>query len=147
MDGAKHGNHENKKIALAFVNAINSHDIDKIYAFMADDHVFVDAYGNETGKNAMKQGWAGYFSWFPDYRIEVDDVLGSGDTVVLLGHAGGTYKGSSALCDTRHWRIPAAWRVVIDKKKIKIWQVYADSKIPFDSMNGDDKSTGESKTP
>jgi ketosteroid isomerase-like protein len=45
-----------EKIALDFVNAINEHDIDKIFALMADDHVFIDAYGNSSNKEVMRQG-------------------------------------------------------------------------------------------
>ena len=124
----------NKKIALDFVDAINTHNIDKIITLMTNDHVFIDAYGNCESKETMKEGWRGYFSWFPDYLIEVDDVLVSGDTVVLLGYAGGTYRGNTTPDKKYHWRIPAAWRVVIGNGMVKIWQVYADSKIPFDVM-------------
>jgi hypothetical protein len=31
--------------------------------------------------------------------------------------------------------VPAAWRVIVENGKVKVWQVYADSKIPFDIMN------------
>jgi ketosteroid isomerase-like protein len=125
----------NKKIALDFVNAINAHDVNKIIALMADDHVFIDAYGNSEGKEVMKQGWPDYFSWFPDYSIEIDDVLASGDMIVLLGHAGGTYRGKTAYDGKNHWHIPAAWRAIVENRTVKVWQVYADSKIPFDIMN------------
>ena len=79
--------------------------------------------------------------------IEVDEVLASEDTVVLLGYAGGTYHGKATPNNKKHWRIPAAWRVVIDNGLVKIWQVYADSKIPFDIMNDANKSNIESKIP
>ncbi|TQI79077.1 ketosteroid isomerase-like protein [Serratia fonticola] len=129
----------NKQIALNFVAAINSHESDNIIALMTDDHVFIDAYGNRESKEAMSKGWPAYFSWFPDYLIEVDDILVSGDTVVLLGYAGGTYHGISSPDNKNTWRIPAAWRVIIENHLVKVWQVYADSKIPFDIMGEADK--------
>lgn len=136
-----------KQIALGFVDAINSHDVSRIIALMADDHVFIDAYGNSESKDAMLQGWTGYFSWFPDYLIEIDDILVSGNTAVLLGYAGGTYKGEATPDNKNRWRIPAAWRVITKKNLIKVWQVYADSKIPFDIMGEADKRNVEDKKP
>lgn len=125
----------NRETAIQFVAAINAHDVNRIIALMADDHQFIDAYGNSTGKEAMQQGWQGYFAWFPNYCIEVNEVFtGDNNTVVLLGFASGTYQGKTSPNHKNHWRIPAAWRVVVKNKKVSIWQVYADSKIPFDSM-------------
>ena len=33
-----------KKIFFDFVNAINEHNVDKIYSLMTDDHKFIDAH-------------------------------------------------------------------------------------------------------
>jgi len=40
-----------------------------------------------------------------------------------------------------------AWRVVVENGLIKSWQVYADSKIPFDIMNDSDKNEVENQKP
>lgn len=136
----------NRQTALGFVDAINGHDVERIVSLMTDDHIFIDAYGNTESRDAMKKGWPGYFSWFPDYRIEVSDVLVSGNVVALFGHASGTYHGIETPDNMNHWRIPAAWRVVVEHGKVKVWQVYADSKIPFDIMNAADQAdTGRKK--
>ena len=89
-----------------FAAAINSHDLEKIAAMMSDDHTFIDAHGNEmAGKETMKAGWASYFGLFPDYYIEIEQILGEGDLAAAYGYAGaGT--GEEA------WKIPAAWRVI-----------------------------------
>jgi len=136
-----------KEIALDFVNAINAHNADRMITLMADDHAFIDAYGNSADKEVMRQGWPSYFAWFPDYLIEIDEVFVSGQTVVLLGYAGGTYHGKTTPDNRNRWRIPAAWRVVVEDDKVKVWQVYADSKIPFDIMNETDKNNVESQKP
>jgi ketosteroid isomerase-like protein len=66
----------NQKIFFSFVSAINEHNTDKLYSLMTDDHQFIDGQGNHvTGKDKMKAGWAGYFQWFPDYKIEVTNVF------------------------------------------------------------------------
>ena len=118
-----------------FVNAINGHDIDKIYLLMTDDHTFIDSYGNETtGKGKMKEGWEGYFQLFPDYKIEITDIIQNNDTLAVFGFAGGTFKGIRTDKNFNFWRIPASWKVIVSDHKIKQWQVYADTKIPFDIL-------------
>ena len=65
-----------KQIVDEFVKSINEHHIEGIYELMADDFKFTDAYGNEeTGKEHMRKSWIGYFQWFPDYRIEITNIL------------------------------------------------------------------------
>ena len=56
----------NAEIVNSFIQAINDHDVDKIYTLMSDDHIFVDGYGDKhVGKNGMKEGWQQYYSMVP----------------------------------------------------------------------------------
>jgi ketosteroid isomerase-like protein len=126
----------NEKIVFDFVNAINEHNVDNIFVLMSDDHKFIDAHGNEvSGKDKMRAGWSGYFQWFPDYKIEVTDIFSNGDTVAAFGFASGTFKGLITDKNENYWRLPAAWKILVSKNKIKLWQVYADTKIPLDIIN------------
>ena len=103
---------------------------------MASDHIFIDAHGNEMkGNDKMKAGWAGYFQWFPDYKIEITETLTHGDTVAAFGFASGTFKGFKTEENENYWRLPAYWKAIIGQNEIKSWQVYADTKIPFDIIN------------
>ncbi|MDB5018667.1 MAG: SnoaL-like domain protein [Mucilaginibacter sp.] len=130
----------NKQIVYYFARAINEHETDKICSLMADDHLFVDAHGNTVaGKDKMKAGWAGYFQWFPDYKIEIVELFENGDIVVAFGFAEGTFKGLKTANNENYWRLPSAWKAVIEDGKIKLWQVYADTKIPFDIINKNTK--------
>lgn len=123
-----------------FIAAINRQDVEGIYALMHDDHVFVDSQGNKlSGKDTMKEGWQGYFSWFPDYNITITDIFDKGDTFVAIGFAGASYKGNAEAT----WRIPAAWKAVIKNNKISHWQVYADTKVPFDVVSKFSEGTDE----
>ena len=123
-----------KEIVYEFVKAINEHDVNKIYELMDDDFRFIDAWGrNEvTGKDWMKESWIGYFQWFPDYEIEIVDMFSNGNVFMISGFASGTYQNKKDDNNTNYWRLPAAWRIVVQEHKIKQWQVYCDSKIPFD---------------
>jgi len=96
----------NKETIQAFIDRINSHDVDGLAELMTDDHRFIDAHGNEVvGREKMTAGWRGYFEWFPDYFIEVTDVVEGNDKLALFGFAGGSFKGKP----TESWRLPAAW--------------------------------------
>ena len=122
-----------KKTVYDFANAISEHSVDKIYSLMTDDHKFIDAHGNEiVGKDKMKAGWTGYFQWFPDYKIEITDIFANGDTLAAFGFASGTFKGKQTDNKENYWRLPASWKVIVENNKIKLWQVYADTKIPFE---------------
>jgi ketosteroid isomerase-like protein len=119
-----------------FVNAINEHDVNKMSPLMHDGHVFLDAWGRKThGKNKVKNGWEGYFKLFPDYKIRIADTYFNGNKIAAFGFASGTFENKKTETNEKYWKIPAAWQVEIVNDKIKLWQVCADSKIPFDIIN------------
>jgi ketosteroid isomerase-like protein len=112
-------------IVLAFVKAINDHDVDKIYDLMSDDHIFIDGSGGKhVGKTGMKEGWQNYYQMFPDYSIQITDVVEDNSIIGLFGHASGSYKIINN--DTNFWKTTAAWKAIVENKKIIHWQVYCD---------------------
>jgi ketosteroid isomerase-like protein len=118
-----------REVIQAFVDRINAHDVDGLAELMSDDHTFIDAHGNEVvGKEMMTAGWRGYFEWFPDYFIEVTDIFENGEMFGMFGFAGGSFKGNP----DASWRLPAAWKAIVKDGRMALWQVFADTKIPFD---------------
>ena len=117
----------NKEIVLAFVKAINDHDVDKIYDLMPDDHIFIDGSGGkQVGKIDMKKGWQDYYQMFPDYSVEITDVIESDSIIGLFGYASGTYKIKNDKTNGNFWKTTAAWKAIVENQKIKLWQVYCD---------------------
>lgn len=129
-----------------FIAALNKHDVKEIYALLSEDHLFIDAGGQQvSGAEKVLAGWKGYFDWFPDYTIEVEQLFINGDTAALFGYASGTF----AKADTAgHWRIPASWKAVVHEGKIKSWQMFADTRLTSEILNrysgagGNDKLQG-----
>jgi limonene-1,2-epoxide hydrolase len=116
-----------KEVVIRFVKAINDHDVNEIVNLMPDDHVFIDGMDQKSvGKKTMKEGWAGYFELFPDYRIEIYDIIENESGVGLFGYVSATYKNLTDKINSNFWRIPAAWKSVVENSKIKHWQVYCD---------------------
>lgn len=115
-------------IALAFIDQINSHDIPGVSALMTDDIVFIDGLGQVVrGKRQLAQGWRAYFTWFPDYTVQVEDIFSRESVIALVGSAHGTYAVKGKLLPENHWRIPAAWKAVIRDDHIAEWRIYADN--------------------
>jgi ketosteroid isomerase-like protein len=118
-----------KETVLVFIERINDHDVEGLGALMSDDHTFIDAHGNQiSGREQMLTGWRGYFEWFPDYYIKITDVFQEGEAFALFGFAGGSFKGKQS----ESWRLPAAWKASVKDSRVALWQVFADTKIPFE---------------
>jgi predicted enzyme related to lactoylglutathione lyase/ketosteroid isomerase-like protein len=123
----------NKKTVQVFVNAINDADLSAMYFLMADDHLFIDAQGNAiNGRDKMNAGWKAYFEMFPDYTIELTEIYEHENVLIACGFAGGTFHAVLNKEGSNSWRLPAAWKVTVENEKIKSWQVFADTKIPFE---------------
>ncbi|GEM_PF-478677 len=129
---------DDRETLLAFIRSINAHDVEGLGELMSEGHVFIDAHGNEVqGRKKMIAGWRGYFEWFPDYWIEVKEVFASetlegAQTFAMFGLAGGSFKGNSGAS----WRLPAAWKAIVKDGRVVLWQVFADTKIPFEAIEG-----------
>jgi ketosteroid isomerase-like protein len=114
-------------VVRAFIAAINRHSPSEISDLMTEDHTFVDSAGRiESGRENMTAGWREYFRMFPDYEIQVESILGDRALVAAFGSARGTYNGRRGLVPENRIEMPAAWRAVVENRKVRRWQVYAD---------------------
>jgi ketosteroid isomerase-like protein len=117
-----------ESVARAFVQAINTHDVNALVELMLIDHVFVDSLGTAIGgKETMRKGWEGYFRMVPDYTLTIEETYSSGDVTVMLGVAHGTYTTDGRLLPENEWKTPGAFKAVIEDGKVKEWRVYADN--------------------
>jgi uncharacterized protein (TIGR02246 family) len=114
-------------VVESFIAAINRHDPSALSNLMTEDHTFVDSAGRiHSGRENMTAGWKQYFFMFPDYEIHVERLLADKALVAVFGSASGTYNGQRGLVAENRIAMPAAWKAVVENRKIKLWQVYAD---------------------
>ena len=126
------GSEKNQGVVLKFVRSINNQNPAEMLSLMSDNHRLIDAHGAEfSGKEKMEAAWQAYFDLFPDYRIDVTDIFESDNIVALFGSASGTFRGDKKKKENV-WHLPAAWKAIVVEGKIEQWQVYADTKIPFE---------------
>jgi len=117
----------NAQVVLEFIRAINAADVEKMCSLMTEHHVFTDSQNNKViGRDAMKQAWIEYYKLFPDYHIEVNDVLEKHDIIVVTGYAGATYKNLRHEDKDNSWIVPACFKAIVADGKIELWQVFAD---------------------
>jgi len=122
-------------VVMRFVDAVNTHDAEKIAALASADHEFIDSLGGSVrGRDAVRAAWLGYFAFCPDYWVKADEIIGGGACVALFGQAGGTIVEDGKLHPANEWRIPAAWRALIKDGLVECWQVYADNKPVYDIL-------------
>ena len=115
-----------------FVKAVNSADVVVLCDLMTEDHVFVDSDGTEVhGRETMRQGWTAYFSMMPDYRIQVHETYAKGSIAVVIGTAAATYSRDGSLKPENHWSAPAAWRAVVKRGRVALWQVFFNPEPVF----------------
>ena len=118
---------------LDFLDRINKRDADKLAELMSEDHVFIDSLGNTMqGREKMRAGWRGYYSFCPDYWVTHEEILGNGNIVAVFGAAGGTIAANGKLPPENKWRTSAAWLAVVENGLVKKWQVYADNKPVYE---------------
>jgi predicted ester cyclase len=120
---------DTKEISVfkTFVDAINKANVTELEKLISEDHIFIDSGGRrEQGREKMIEGWKSYFEMFPDYKIEIEDIIQSKKTIGAFGTATGTYNGKRGLIPENIIKMPAAWRAIIKDNKVKLWQIYAD---------------------
>jgi len=115
------------KIALAFVDAINSGDLLALRALMTDSHTFTDARGASfSGAEMMIRGWEHFHQAFPNYRITIDHIFVETNRVALIGYAEGGWRVNGVILP-QHWHVSAAWLAEVVSRRIDHWTVFCDT--------------------
>ena len=119
-----------------FMSRINQGDADKLAELMTEDHAFVDPMGQAMrGREAMRAGWRGYYAMCPDYCVTCEKLLADGNVVAAFGSAGGTIAVNGELSPGNKWRVPAAWKAIVENDLVKEWRVYADNQPVREILN------------
>jgi ketosteroid isomerase-like protein len=113
---------------LAYIQAINRHEIGTLTNLMTPDHEFIDSLGAvAAGRDLMRQAWIAYFFMIPDYRVEVTEVIFQGTSVVVTGKASGTVADRGELPTANAWEIPIAVQADVRNGRVARWRVFADN--------------------
>jgi steroid delta-isomerase-like uncharacterized protein len=80
------------------IAALNSRDLDRYLSRIDDSYIGQSetAPGPIRGREGVRQNLEGLLMAFPDLRIEIEQIIASGDSVATRIHATGTHEGSFA---------------------------------------------------
>ena len=87
---------ENTQFAQQAITAINERNLDR-YLQMLDDSFIMENEMLPTplkGREATRQFFESYFKGVPDFHLEIEQIIASGDYVVTRTHMTGTHKGT-----------------------------------------------------
>jgi len=87
---------ENTHLAEQAISALNAHDLDRFVKLLDSSYVLELelAQGKIHGPDGARQHLEAYLKAFPDLRIDVEQIIASGDHVVVRARVTGTQKGN-----------------------------------------------------
>jgi steroid delta-isomerase-like uncharacterized protein len=87
---------DNTQHARQAIAAINDRKLDQYLQLLDDSFVMENEMAPTPihGKQAVRQMLEGYFQGIPDLRLEIEQIITSGDQVVVRSHVTGTHKGT-----------------------------------------------------
>ncbi len=85
-----------KMLGDKMLKAFNAHDAVAFTKFYSDDAILFDVKGDEMtrGKAAIEKYYSDYFRTFPDAKLEIMQIIASGDQVCFEIVMRGTFTGS-----------------------------------------------------
>lgn len=84
----------NAEIVRRYLDAINRHDVAAAAQFFADDTV---NHGIPTGRSGAARVLTDIFTTFPDWHMEIVDLVAVGDDVVIRELVSGTHLGTGRI--------------------------------------------------
>ena len=65
--------------------------------------------------------------------MDIREMFQSGQTVAFIGSASGSLVTAGEHRAENRWKVPAAWRAIVNQGRVVHWQVYADN-TPVDKI-------------
>jgi ketosteroid isomerase-like protein len=129
---------QNSDVVSRFWSAFEAGELDSMAELMTPDAVFIQPGMPEVrGSEEMKMMLGGWRAAFPDLRHEEQEVVESGDTVVVQLRVKGTHTGPMRLPDGQEVAPTGremVWESVdwikLRDGKLAFWKVYQDT-VPF----------------
>jgi len=107
-----------KSVALNFVEIINAGDSDALVKLQTEDFTLIDMAGDIY---RGRDGWQGYFSSYPKYKIHVQHVLTSGNGVAITGKTTGSHVPPEVEA-----KETVLWTAEIRDGLVAEWRIYSD---------------------
>jgi len=107
-----------KSVALKLVEVINAGDSEALVKLQTEDFTFIDMEGDVY---CGRDGWEGYFSAYPEYKIHVKQVLTGGNGVAIIGKTTGSHVAPEI-----EEKETVLWIAEIRDGLVAKWRIYSD---------------------
>ena len=107
-----------KSVALKLVEVINAGDSEALVKLQTEDFTFIDMEGDVY---RGRDGWQGYFSAYPRYKIHVKQVLTGGNGVAIIGKTTGSHVAPEI-----EEKETVLWIAEIRDGLVAKWRIYSD---------------------
>lgn len=107
-----------KSVALRFVEAINARDSEGLVKLQTEDFTFIDMGGDVFHG---RDGWQGYFSAYPRYKIHMQQILIGGNDVAIIGKTTGSHVAPEI-----EEKETVLWIAEIRDGLVAKWRIYSD---------------------
>ncbi len=129
---------ENIELARKQIDALNTRDLDQYVSRVDESYVGQSetAPGPVRGPEGARGNIGMLLNAFPDLRVEIQDILASGDRVVVRMRATGTHKGNFAgIAPTnKSFTLEACNVIEIQNGKVIRTRLYADNLTLFQQL-------------
>lgn len=114
---------DSEKIALEFVECINTQDVEGLAALMTEDHTFIGYEEGDVavGRERMKEGFAQYFEAYPEYKIHISKVTRSGKDIAIIGTTSG-----SQIPPEVEAKETVIWIAKMKDQLVSEWRIFTD---------------------
>ena len=88
------GERQNEQVVRRYYEALNRHDATAAAAEFAED---AKNFGRSVGRQGIADRHVDIFRTFPDWHMEIEDIVSSGDDVVVRFTVTGTHQGVATM--------------------------------------------------
>jgi hypothetical protein len=112
-------------LAIAFVDAVNTNNLDRLESLMHADHN-LKLFDEEpvAGIASNVEAWRGYCGSWPGYIIYPRRMAEVADAVAILGHTTGSHLG---LPDAEEARLTLIWLCRCKDGRVLSWELLEDT--------------------
>ena len=107
-----------KSVAMDFVESINNGDSEALIKLQTESFTLIDSDG---GVFRGRDGWEGYFSAYPKYRMHVQCILTGGNGVAIIGKTTGSHVPPEI-----EEKETVLWTAEIRDGLVAEWRLYTD---------------------
>ena len=130
------------QIVRSLYETLNTHNLQKFVSMFTDDGQFVDKSSGTIyrGREEIREMMANWLKAFPDVRIQVSNIIGSGDLYCAEFSIVGTHRGPLTVAEGevpatgKKINVPSCDVIQLKKERIQSLNCYMSATVLMDQI-------------